>query len=486
MSAPADNGATDIVDIEVGGDDSPLSSASPKVVRLPRWDDLGRSYTLNHNLEHKFIPNFSFKGTVTRSRSSSSSSSSRALRSYQPGRAYHTTHGDRLNHLPHELRGGSRDDGAPYNWRPSLPRSRRVRLRELGPPTGRRPPVIHEPAYTRSARRDPAHLEARRSFGRCSKRRGPIHGLAAYIAYRSAPSDLGPPRSPTRCRDPPPPEPRRVHEPPQWMRAGCSCTERLRDPACGSHGPLPAPQGGAQGGACDHRRGSGREIPAIDASDKTVAPCPTSIKKSRLLPLSMLSAPGLPSGMPASSAVRLDGSSRISLGLTAALAQAHKQVADLDDRLKASVAAKREASARSNQQATSLAELSARLQQQLDSSRANDERISQSLRQGQWTEAQIVTLMFPSQPSSSSATPGGNASSSLTSCPALMSPGMGSTSPMYAASGNRGAVDTSAANQGLDTFQARRWSPWSIPQATRSLSLLPPSTLRPCVLRALV
>ncbi len=29
-----------------------------------------------------------------------------------------------------------------------------------------------------------------------------------------------------------------------------------------------------------------------------------------------------------------------------------------------------------------------------------------------------------------------------------MSPGMGSTSPMYAASGNRGAVDTPAANQG--------------------------------------
>jgi len=46
----------------------------------------------------------------------------------------------------------------------------------------------------------------------------------------------------------------------------------------------------------------------------------------------------------------------------------------------------REASARSNQQATSLAELTARFQQQLNSSRANDERISQ---QRQWTEAQI-------------------------------------------------------------------------------------------------
>ena len=108
MSAPAGNGATDIVDTEVGGDDSPLSSASPEVVRLPRWDDLGRSYTFGSNLMHKFIPNFSFKGTVTRPRSSSSSSSSRVTipclssaslqdGSYQPGRAYHTTHGDRLN-----------------------------------------------------------------------------------------------------------------------------------------------------------------------------------------------------------------------------------------------------------------------------------------------------------------------------------------------------------------------------------------------------
>ena len=113
------------------------------------------------------------------------------------------------------------------------------------------------------------------------------------------------------------------------------------------------------------------------------------------------------------------------------LAQANTQVADLDDRFRASVAAEREASARSNQQAMSLAELSARLQQQLDSSRANDER------QRQWTEAQMATLLFPSSPSSSSAAPGSNASSSSTSRPALMSPGMGSTSLMYAASGNR-------------------------------------------------
>jgi hypothetical protein len=85
MSAPAGNGATDIVDTEVGGDDSPLSSASPEVVRLPRWDDLGRSYTFGTNLKHKFIP----IPCLT--------SASLQDGSYQPGRAYHTTHGDRLD-----------------------------------------------------------------------------------------------------------------------------------------------------------------------------------------------------------------------------------------------------------------------------------------------------------------------------------------------------------------------------------------------------
>ena len=43
MSASAGNDATDIVAIEVNGDDAPLSSAFPEVVRLPLWDDLGRS-----------------------------------------------------------------------------------------------------------------------------------------------------------------------------------------------------------------------------------------------------------------------------------------------------------------------------------------------------------------------------------------------------------------------------------------------------------
>jgi hypothetical protein len=75
----------------------------------------------------------------------------------------------------------------------SLPGSRRVLLRELGLQAGRRPDGFLEPAYARRAGRDPAHLETRRSLGRCSQRRGPIHGLTAHGPYRTAPSDLGPP-----------------------------------------------------------------------------------------------------------------------------------------------------------------------------------------------------------------------------------------------------------------------------------------------------
>ena len=51
---------------------------------------------------------------------------------------------------------------------------------------------------------------------------------------------------------------------------------------------------------------------------------------------------------------------------TTALGQTHAQAADLGDRLMASIAAKREASARSNQQAASLVESATRLQQQLE------------------------------------------------------------------------------------------------------------------------
>ena len=80
-------------------DDSPLTTASGDVFRQLPWDDLGRSFNLDHNLMHARVLSFSFKGS-TRSRSSSSPArattpylSSIALQdeSHQPGRA-HPTH----------------------------------------------------------------------------------------------------------------------------------------------------------------------------------------------------------------------------------------------------------------------------------------------------------------------------------------------------------------------------------------------------------
>ena len=88
--------------------------------------------------------------------------------------------------------------GSPRDPVRALSRSRRVLVRELGLQAGRRPDGLLEPAYARRAGRDPAHLEARRSFGRCPQRRDPIHGLAAHGPYRTAPSDLGSPRSPAQ------------------------------------------------------------------------------------------------------------------------------------------------------------------------------------------------------------------------------------------------------------------------------------------------
>ena len=93
--------------------------------------------------------------------------------------------------------------------------------------------------------------------------------------------------------------------------------------------------------------------------------------------------------------------------------------------LKASIPAERKASARSNQQAASLVEWAARLQQQLASSRANYERIRESLRQRRWTEVQIHSLMSPTSSSSSSTVTGGNESSSSSSRVDPLSPGDG-------------------------------------------------------------
>jgi len=105
--APAGNGTSAEGVIVVNSSDSPLSDSSEERVRYSHWDDLGMSYSGSLNLKHRAIPTFSFKGAISRPRTTSSSSSAGATTpclstaalqdgSYQPGRAYHTTHEDRF------------------------------------------------------------------------------------------------------------------------------------------------------------------------------------------------------------------------------------------------------------------------------------------------------------------------------------------------------------------------------------------------------
>ena len=106
--APAGDGALAESAIVVNNSDSPLSESSEEAVRYSQWDNLGMSYDGSFNLTHRAVPSFSFKGAISRPRSTSSSSSARATTpclsiaalqdgSYQPSRAYHTTHVDRYD-----------------------------------------------------------------------------------------------------------------------------------------------------------------------------------------------------------------------------------------------------------------------------------------------------------------------------------------------------------------------------------------------------
>ena len=161
-------------------------------------------------------------GTVTRTRSSSSSSSSRVIlilidqiilivERCAPGRLLTTL----SSIIPYNSCGSAQlcrrtscmgdwgTMGPPPTWGSSrdpvrsLPRSRRVHLRELGLPTGRRPPVIHGPASARRAGRDPAHLEAGRSFGGCSQRRGRTWRIPVRFLRSGTSSISSPPQRPS-------------------------------------------------------------------------------------------------------------------------------------------------------------------------------------------------------------------------------------------------------------------------------------------------
>ena len=140
--APAVDGTSAEGAIGVNSSDSPLSDSSEERVRYSQWDDLGMSYTGSANLKHRAIPTFSFQGAISRPRTTSSSSSARAPTpclstaalqdgSYQPGRAYHTTHEDR-----YDMAGARAAWGIEGLWGSHQDRARETLLQELFPDVG--------------------------------------------------------------------------------------------------------------------------------------------------------------------------------------------------------------------------------------------------------------------------------------------------------------------------------------------------------------
>ena len=141
--APAGNGTSaEGVIVVNSSSDSPLSDSSEERVRYSHWDYLGMSYSGSLNLKHRAIPTFSFKGAISRPRTTSSSSSAGATTpclstaalqdgSYQPGRAYHTTHEDR-----YDMAGARAAWGIEGLWGSHQDQSREALLQKLFPDVG--------------------------------------------------------------------------------------------------------------------------------------------------------------------------------------------------------------------------------------------------------------------------------------------------------------------------------------------------------------
>ena len=90
------------------------------------------SYDGSFNLMYRAIPTFSFQGTISRPRATSCLSTA-ALQdgSYQPGRAYHTTHEDKF-----DLAGARAAWGIEGLWGSHQDQAREIILQELFPDVG--------------------------------------------------------------------------------------------------------------------------------------------------------------------------------------------------------------------------------------------------------------------------------------------------------------------------------------------------------------
>jgi len=168
---------------------------------------------------HKFIPSSSFKGLVTKPRSSSSSRVVIPCLSYQPGRAYHSTHEDRR-----DFAAARSVWGIEGRWGTQQHGARHAILSDLFPDPGE---STYEDWDFKQADVLMAFLNQRMLAAPDETRHiwkldGPLETnpndeTPSMAWLHMTPSDLGPPRSPALCRDPPPPEPRGVRGPPQWM-----------------------------------------------------------------------------------------------------------------------------------------------------------------------------------------------------------------------------------------------------------------------------
>ena len=202
---------------------------------------------------HKSIPSFSFKVTVTKPRSSSSSSSrvvipclsSAALQdgSYQPGRAYHSTHDDRR-----DFRAARALWGIEGRWSLQQLAAREAIHQELFPDLG-------ESSYENWDYQQHDALQAfmdQRQLAAPSEPRhiwkldgpledAPVDETPTSVLLHMARADRLPPI--WDLLDCAQPQVETLHllnlEEFTEMRARCPLAERFRDPPNGSHGTIP-------------------------------------------------------------------------------------------------------------------------------------------------------------------------------------------------------------------------------------------------------
>ena len=189
--APAGDGTLVEGAIVVNSSDSPLSESSEEAVRYSQWDDLGMSYDGPFNL-------------MDRAPTPCLSTAALQDGSYQPRRAYHTTHEDWF-----DLAGARAAWGIEGLWGSRQDKARENILQELFPDLGE-PYVDWDPTYGSALE----VFMSKRQEAASDER--PVHYPQGSL-WPSSPN-LGPPGQALQ-QDPPPPELGGVHRHHERMRA---------------------------------------------------------------------------------------------------------------------------------------------------------------------------------------------------------------------------------------------------------------------------